>query len=271
MPEGPECRLTTDYLNKIFLHKTIKNWVFCGGKYTNTYPEEYYIFDSKLPLTVHNISCKGKLIYFILKDTKGVEYYILHSPKMTGKWQKFYDNHCKWFVELTENSFQEKVQKTIWFSDIKGFATLHFTNCNKIFTNKLNSLGPDIMKSEFKLPLFKELIKKYSNRNITAFISDQEIISGCGNYIKSEALYYSKISPLRKIGSLNEKEINLLYEALRIISRISYNNMGYNPNQKSKIPTYISGLDFKIYGQNHAICIKTADRKTTYWNKKIQI
>jgi formamidopyrimidine-DNA glycosylase len=259
MPEGPECRLTTDYLSKIFLNKTITNWVFCGGKYTDSCPEGYHIFDSNLPLKVHHISCKGKLIYFILQDEKGVEYYILHSPRMTGKWQKNHDNHCKWFVELTCD--KNDVQKTIWFSDIRGFATLQFTDCKKTFDKKLNSLGPDIMRSEFKLPLFRELVKKYSNRNITAFLSEQEIISGCGNYIKSESLYYAKISPLRKTGSLNDKEVELLYEALRIISRISYNNMGLDNT---------APVEFKIYGKDHAICAKTADGKTTYWDKKIQ-
>ena len=117
------------------------------------------------------------------------------------------------------------------------------------------------MRSEFKLPLFRELVKKYSNRNITAFLSEQEIISGCGNYIKSESLYYAKISPLRKTGSLNDKEVELLYEALRIISRISYNNMGLNNTAPG---------EFKIYCKDHAICAKTADGKTTYWDKKIQ-
>ena len=41
-------------------------------------------------------------------------------------------------------------------------------------------------------------------------LTDQEIISGCGNYIKSEALYYVKISPLRKVSTLTQKEIELL-------------------------------------------------------------
>ena len=258
MPEGPECRLTTDYLSKIFLNKTITNWVFCGGKYTDSCPDGYHIFDNKLPLKVDSISCKGKMIYFILQDEKGVEYYILHSPRMTGKWQKNHDNYCKWFVELT---CDKNEQKTIWFSDIRGFATVQFTDCKKTFDKKLNSLGPDIMRSEFKLPLFRELIKKYSNRNITAFLSEQEIISGCGNYIKSESLYYAKISPLRKTGSLNDKEVELLYEALRIISRISYNNMGLHNT---------APVEFKIYDKDHAICAKTADGKTTYWDKKIQ-
>lgn len=39
MPEGPECRIITDYLTKTILNKTIINWVFCNGKYPVDYPE----------------------------------------------------------------------------------------------------------------------------------------------------------------------------------------------------------------------------------------
>jgi len=52
----------------------------------------------------------------------------------------------------------------------------------------LHTLGPDIMGKEFKLCVFNKLIKQYSNRNITSFLMDQEVISGCGNYIKAEVL-----------------------------------------------------------------------------------
>ena len=32
-----------------------------------------------------------------------------------------------------------------------------------------------------------------------------------------------------------------------------------------------SGLEFKLYCKDNAICVKTADGKTTYWDKTIQI
>lgn len=264
MPEGPECRIITDYLRKTILNKTITNWVFCNGKYTDDYPVGYKLFNQNLPFLITDIQCKGKMVYFILKDEEDIEHYILHYPKMTGKWQKNYDNYCKWYIEVNQKGERPK-KETIWFSDSRGFGTLEFTDSKAILNSKVDNLGPDIMKPEFKLPIFKEIIKKYLTRNITAFLSDQEIISGCGNYIKSEALYYAKISPLRKVSTLTQKEIELLYESLRIISRISYNNMGID-----KKSYYKSGLECKIYCKDNAICAKTADGKTTYWDKKIQ-
>ena len=128
------------------------------------------------------------------------------------------------------------------------------------------------MKPEFKLDKFKALVKKYNNRNITAFLMDQQVISGCGNYIKAEVLYYAKISPCRKTGNLKDNETELLYEALRIIPRLSYNNQGltlrdYTDEDGNK-GTYTKNL--KIYGNKKAKKTKTADGRTTYWDPKYQ-
>ena len=201
MPEGPECRLTVDYLIKVLQGRTIKDWIFSGGKYTDSSPEGFQEFDMALPLTVTEVSCKGKFIYFKLVNNSGNNFYIMHSLMMTGRWQKKYDEYCKWFVELDTGT-------TLWFSDSRGFGSLKFTTIEEVLNSKLQLLGPDIMRSEFRLPLFKELIKKYTNRNITSFLMNQEVISGCGNYIKAEVLYYSKISPFRKSGSLIIEKLN---------------------------------------------------------------
>ena len=164
MPEGPECRLTVDYLTKVLQGKTIKDWVFSGGKYTDVYPDGFQEFDIALPLVVEDVGCKGKFIYFKLVNDIGEHFYIMHSLMMTGRWQKKYDDYCKWFVELDTGI-------TLWFRDPRGFGSLKFTTNEEVLNNKLQKLGPDIMRSEFGLPKFKDLIKKYSNRNITSFLN----------------------------------------------------------------------------------------------------
>jgi|UniRef100_A0A6C0IZD0 DNA-formamidopyrimidine glycosylase len=264
MPESAEVRLTVDYLNKFFQDNTVVSWVFCGGKYTDIYPEGYEEFDESLPLKISEVNCKGKFIYFIL-DNDDKTFYILHSLMMTGRWQKNYDEHCKWYVELDNGN-------TVWFRDTRSFATLKFTSNKDNLDEKLNNLGMDILSKEFKLPLFNSLTKKFSNKNICPFLMDQSIISGCGNYIKSEALYESRISPLRKVGDLNDDEINSLFQALYIIPRISYNNKGLslkdyadeNGNQGNH------GTKLKIYSKKHATRTKTPDGRYTYWDPKIQ-
>jgi DNA-formamidopyrimidine glycosylase len=264
MSEGPETRLTTDYLNKSLKDKKIIDWVFSGGKYIENYPKGFEEFDKNLPLIVEDVKCKGKFIYFILTNSSGKNFYIFHYLS-TGSWQNNYEDHSKWFLEIDNG-------RTLWFKDPKGFGNLVFSSNKKLLDNKINDLGPDIMRENFHLYEFKNLFEKYTRRNITSFLTDQGIISGCGNYIKSETLYYSNISPLRKCGEISEDEIELIYEGLRIISRISYNKNGLslkgyrNPNNKKG---YFED-NLKIYGKKFSKNTKTADGQITYWNPNIQ-
>lgn len=88
---------------------------------------------------------------------------------------------------------------------------------------------------------------------------DQSIFSGIGNYIKSEALYYAKISPLRKVETLSENEKEKLYEGVFIISRTSYASGG------------MDRMVLSIYGRNDKEKTQTPDGRITYWDDEIQI
>lgn len=261
IPEGPEVRLTVDFLNRSLKNNKITEWIFSGGRYTEEYPEGYEDFDNALPLTVDEVSCKGKFIYFTLFDEDGNKYFILHSLMMTGRWQNDHDEYCKWFVEVDTG-------KTLWFRDTRSFATVKFTSNEDILKEKLDNLGPDIMRPEFKLPEFKKIANNYPTRNICSFLMDQSVISGCGNYIKAEVLYDAKISPMRKVNSLSDNELDLIYQALCVIPRVSYNNKGLSLRDY----TDENGKDgfqerqLKIYGKKWAKATKTPDGRTTYWN-----
>ena len=53
---------------------------------------------------------------------------------------------------------------------------------------------------------------------------DQKVAAGCGNYIRSECLYISKISPFRKIEDLKDNEIKRIWDVL--------NQLGFYYNEK---------------------------------------
>ena len=239
MPEAAEVKKTINYLNSVLKDQIINEWVFYTGKYTEQDPEGYIEFCNALPLKVDSVSCKGKFIYFTLQGG----WYILHSLMMTGKWQGRYDEQCKWSVEIEGKS-------DIWFRNPRGLATVKFTNDKKVLDKKLSVLGPSIMTDEFSLNIFRDKAKKFSNRNITSFLMDQAIFSGCGNYIKAEALHRAKISPLRKVATLSETDQELLWKALKNIAWEAYNGK----------------LIKQIYGRKNACRLKTADGRITQWN-----
>jgi formamidopyrimidine-DNA glycosylase len=249
--EGPETLKTVEFLQEELRGEMIRKLIFCNGKYIENLPFNYKNFDNFLPAKVVEISCKGKFIYIILEN-KDEKYIIFNSLMLSGNWSKEYkeeNSHC--FIEIDNGD-------TLWYEDKRGFGTFYFTNEIVELEEKLFNLGPDVLSHSFKLWDFKKMCKKYKNRNITTFLIDQNIICGIGNYLKSEILFYSKISPLRKIGSLEEKEIELLFEGLRIVPRLFYNSVVLKP-------------EYKIYLNKKATKTKTADCRITYWNPKIQL
>ena len=80
---------------------------------------------------------------------------------------------------------------------------------------------------------------------------------------------YAKISPLRKIGSLCEKDFEKLYEAIRIITRISYNKIGLSEEDFLESGVNFGGL--KIYKKSGANKIMSVDGDIIYWDSKKQI
>jgi DNA-formamidopyrimidine glycosylase len=266
MPEAPECKITVEYLSKLLVNKKIVDWVFSGGKYTEINPKGFDKFDDALPLAVTKIYNKGKGIIFELVGQDDKKHFIFHNLMASGSWQLDYNKGCKWFVEIDNN-------KTLWFKDTRGYSTLFFSENTQEINDKKEELGPDILSIEFSLPYMKDAVTKYKNRNITSFLMDQEVIAGCGNYLKSEALYYAGISPLRKVSELSEREIELLYEGIIVTSRISYNYGGMNTK------TFSNGCGkngffqnkLKIYNQKGAKKTKTPDGRITYWDPKKQV
>ncbi len=259
MPESAETRLTVDYLVSILRNRMITGWGFVNGRYCDDPPEGFVEFEDALPLTVEQITCKGKFIYASM-GSGSKTFYMLHSLMMTGRWQSNHDEFCKWFIETDD-------KQTVWFSDPRALGTVKFTHDLAVLQNKIDNLGPDILRPEFTLPLFKTLIKKYRNRNITSTLMDQAVIAGCGNVIKAEALYYAKVSPLRKTGSLSEREQEMLFEGVRTIPRLAYNAGGISIKDFE-----VDGVkgefqnQLEIYGKSHAERTKTADGRITYWD-----
>lgn len=247
MISGPETKLATDYLKS-----KLDNRVVMDSWFTNEIvePDGFLEFKSALPLMVEEVSCKGKIIYFVFYNEYR-KFYILHSlPTLGAKT----DNSCKWNLKLDTD-------ENLWFCNSKReiSSCIQFIAEERIFTGILNKIGPDILTDEFNLQIWDSLTKKYKNKNITSFLMNQNIISGCGSYIKCESLFYANISPIRKVGSLTDVEKEKLFEGLRIISRCAY-------VYKDDFYT-----QFKIYEQPHATKTKTPDGKITYWDENTQV
>lgn len=265
MPESAEVKLTTEFLHRSLENQVIVNWVFLSGQYAEITPEGFDEFTDNLPLLVSHVECKGKLIYFCCHNENEM-IYIIHSMRLTGSWRDEPDPYSRWYIELDTG-------KRLYFHDSRCLATLYFTTDEEELNKTVNSLGPDILSDSFTVDIWKRLVKQHTNKNVSAFVMDQHIISGCGNYIKAEALYYAKINPLSKISAISEDKLEKLYEALRIIPRMAYMNRGLSlrdytdPKGKKGFQEFY----LKVYGNKNATRLKTPDGRITYCFPKEQI
>lgn len=264
MPESAEVKLTTDFLHKSLDNKIVFSWPMISGQYLNKNPVGYNEFCNDLPLLVGDVHCKGKQIYFVLYN-EFRHWYVIHSLRMTGRWQYNQDEYCRWYIETSNG-------KRIWFRNPRCLATLYFTSDEKEYLASMEKLGPDILTEDLNLETWRKLISIHGQKNITRFLMDQSIISGCGNYIKAEALYYAGISPLRKVNSLTEAQSEKLFEAIRVIPRLSYLHKGVSIRDYAD-PEGKKGFHefhLKIYGKKYAKRTKTSDGRVTYWDPKKQ-
>lgn len=266
MPEGPECRITANQLKKELVGKLVVNWFIYDGKYNRHPPGGFNKLYDMLPLIVADIDCKGKTIYFTFCNQNDETIYVIHSMRMTGSWvsEEKKDRYCCWFIETDDG-------KKVYFRNPRQLATIEAIEYEEL-QSELSKLGPDILTDEFNLDVWKNIALVHKNKNITSVLMNQKIMSGCGNYLKSEVLYDSGISPLRKIGSLDEKEVEKMYNSIKRISSLSLQVGGmsardYRHIDGSKGEFY---KHVKAYNKPGMVKKKTSDGRTTYWNPDVQ-
>ena len=269
MPEGPELKVACDTLNEILVGSEIKNLNILSGRYypKEKFPDKYIEFQNLLPLTITKIGVKGKLLYFIFNNN----WVMLNTFGMTGRWTLNKQKHCHIELEFDD--------KKIWFCDVRRFGTIKLLDKLTSLDKKLSTLGPDILNSDISAEEFVDIVWKHKNKNITKVLMNQSIISGCGNYLKSEALYKSKISPHHIIENIDRNKLIDLFNNLKQTMIDSYRC------QEASISSYYTTYDqkgtyvfrFLVYGRdnddlgNMVIRERTLDGRTSHWVKNVQI
>jgi len=262
MPEIVEVRLTQEFLHNYLTGECVEDWTLIDCKAAE---QDNTDFEKALPLLVDSVKRKGKFIYFTLTNGEQT-FYVLHSMRMTGSWLRDEPDYCTSCITL-EN------KPPLYFRDPRKFATFTFTNDYDVLAEYLDKLGPDVMSNEFTLEAFEKIVRKHSRKNITSMLMNQDVLSGIGNWIKSEVLYEACISPLRRTGSLEKDEVEVLYNAIRRITEEAYRLGGVSVRdyvdengEKGEYEHYL-----QAYGNPDMTCTKTPDGRTTWWDEERQV
>lgn len=282
MPEGPECKSYADALHDEMGGKEIVDIQFLSGRYkTGEPPTGIDAFVKDLPLTVRQVSCKGKFIYFKLDNSNTFTLppsppkYIWSTLGLTGGWAKTNESSSRFCFTLSDGV-------KIYFVDQRNFGTVCFNKTEDETKAKLKTLGFDFLHSDKSFDNVTESFsifrkKKNFNKPLCEILMDQSNYAGVGNYIKAEALYQCRLSPHRLGLSLNPSDIESLHDAIKNVMRGSY--LSRHPELYSYFN--LDEADDRIFKKliykqtkdplgNDILAEATSDGRTTYWAPNIQ-
>jgi len=242
--------------------------ILATSKYTKKEPDNYQIFTDKLPLKIEEIKNKGKLIYWIFDGNN----YMINHLIMTGYWGLEKGKYSSLEFETDDG-------EKIYFCDARKFGFVSFLDSKRELDIKLSQIGPDFLNdNSLDFPLFTKILSRKEKANISAVLMNQKIISGIGNYLKSEILYAAMINPHRSVASLTEVEREKIFIEGKRIIKDSYRLGGTSRRDYVHVDGGKGSFqDFlKVYGKkeddfgNKVIKEKTKDNRSTYWVIELQ-
>lgn len=283
MPEGPEVKNITNYLNSRLSGLTL---VSVGwdekSKFYPDGPDQMNTLRAYFPAKLKQVFCKGKQIFFQLTSVKYDQTFYFNSGLgMSGGWIVKKGKHSNLWLDFGEIVSDGKISLRvtdfrIYFDDKRHFGNFTILWGEAALQARLAQLGPDLLSGQVTLPVWTDIVTRHKRCSLVSFLMNQAYVSGIGNYLKAEILYRARLKPDRKVGSLTTIEINrLLTTSIATISE-SYQSNGLT------IKDYQDPLGRKgtfailIYGKTHdpnghpVTTSKFSDGRTTHWVPAIQ-
>lgn len=274
MPEGPECHIIAYRLgNMLRGHQLVQVDVLATDIPTAS------PFNSALaarPATATQVAAKGKLIYATFDNG----FTMLSTLGLQGNWSTSGGSHTRLAIRIRDQFHNEK---RIFYCDALNYGTLKFIRTDPQLRNKLNLLGPDVVTAsqapdgygECTLAWWLDLCKKKGEWTFPKLLMKQNYLAGLGNYLKAEALYQSRNSPLLLIKDFSLERQQAVLDAVLDVVRRSYGWKAHQakmPGHSAPVPQY----RHRVYNQgvdpegNRVELTKTDDGRTTHWVPAMQ-
>lgn len=280
MPEGPEVSFIANEINKQFKNRKLLRVSWKSGRYIrHGLPAGYAAFRKTLPAKCIEVYKKGKVLFFIFENShasgeskKQESWCMISKLGMTGWWYST-TNKPTW-RDMSDNVSFDFGTASLVYGDVRNFGTIQFTNDPDIIAAEYNQLAPDILNGvTFKV--FKERLKylpshMLSHRIEDVLIDQRALVSGIGNYLKSETLYEARLSPLRRIKNVSDDEWRIwLTCAKRATRRMLRTLQQYASLEEYEKAMKIYRKDFDPHG-NKVKRHKTKAGRTTFWVPALQ-
>ncbi len=209
MPELPEVETIKEALKKSIEGDKIESVIIRNRRFRELIPADF----EKVVLNALIVKVYRNAKYLILELDNN--YSIIWHLGMSGKVKihesspESYEKHDHVTIK-TNNGY-------ITYNDARRFGLITYCESDKICQHKLfANIGIDPFSQNLTADYLKNKLSNKKNP-IKVALLDQSIINGIGNIYASEALYDSKISPVRESNSLNLVELENLITSVRKI------------------------------------------------------
>jgi endonuclease-8 len=208
MPEGPEIRRAADRLGDALSGERLED-VYFGLDRLRGYTH------SLVGRRVERVGSRGKAMLIDLED--GL---ILYSHnQLYGRWYV----RPRGTMPSTRRSLRVGLHTTTQSALLYSASDIEvLTQAQAVSHRYLSRLGPDVLDPDLT---WREISRRlaepaFRNRSLGALYLDQRFLAGLGNYLRSEILFFARLSPQRRARELGRVERNrLARETLNVTQR----------------------------------------------------
>lgn len=214
MPEGPEIWRTADTLTKTLKNKRITDVYFAF--------DELKDYEAKLKgESVKNVEARGKAIltYF------GNDLVMYSHNQLYGKWM------------ISDSGKKPDTNRSLRVAFHNGEKSAYLYSASEIEIldrekvpehSYITKLGPDVLHPE---TAYDDIVgqfrgDEFQNRKLTTLLLDQGFVSGIGNYLRSEIMFYAGVNPRHKLREYSNEQKEKLAKATVKLSERSYESGG---------------------------------------------
>lgn len=214
MPEGPEIWRTADSLNYALNDKTITGLHFAFESLKKHQAE----LEGK---KVENVEARGKAILMFFEGDR-----VMYSHnQLYGKWMLRENGE----QPDTNRKLRVAIHNDVHSAYLYSASQIEMLNRQEVSEHSyIKKLGPDVLHPEtsYETILGQYRDDAFQNRKLTTLLLDQRFVSGIGNYLRSEIMFYAGVDPYKKLRGYSADEKKALAKATVKLSERSYETGG---------------------------------------------
>ena len=241
MPELPEVETICRQLNQKIVAKTITNVEIIDFQVIKE-PESLVFKKKIIGQKIKEVLRRGKLLIIALDSSMFLTIHL----RISG-WLFYGKKQTKARVVF---SFDNGV--CLNYMDSRLLGELRLVNSYQDM-KFIKELGPEPF--QLTVSSFRDNLKSKKGK-IKSLLLDQKFIAGIGNIYAQEALFFSKINPLRVANSLTEQEVELLYKSIIKVLNQGIKYGGASVDSYQTIEGESGGMQNKlcVYGRQNKAC-----------------